>query len=53
MMTSEREGTMATETKRTKPQLKSPGRMDFKKADKALKKAVKENKAWFKEMANR
>ena len=48
-----REVPMATQTKQTKPQLKSPGRMDFKKADKALKKAVKENKAWFKEMASR
>lgn len=34
-------------------QVKSPGRLDFKKADKVLKKIVRENKEWLKEMATK
>ena len=33
--------------------LVNPGRLDFAKADEALKKIVRENKEWLKEMASR
>jgi len=34
-------------------QLTNPGRLDFERASEALKKIVRENKEWLKEMANR
>lgn len=33
--------------------LRDPGHLDFKKAREGLKKIVKENQKWLKEMANR
>jgi hypothetical protein len=33
--------------------LANPGRLDFKRADEAFEKLVRENQEWLKEMANR
>ena len=33
--------------------IQSPGKLDFKKADEVLKKVVRENQEWLKEMAEK
>lgn len=48
---SKRSGQNGDRTERES--LVNPGRLDFAKADEALKKIVRENKEWLKEMASR
>ena len=41
---------MATESK---PVVKNPGNLDLKKAEAIVKKIIKENREWLKEMASK
>jgi len=45
--------TKSKPAKKAEPKLKSPGKLDFKKADKMVERVIRENREWLKEMAKK